>query len=134
MDEVHSADDRGIVVAIPVRLTVRGRQESLLLIEPDGVTVDAEGIGNFSNEHDPRIVLDLEVHFKVYRESMNITLQYFEGCPNWKVADQRLTALAKENPGIVVTRHIVDTVEEAERVSFRGSPTVEQLIAELHVA
>lgn len=55
---------------------------------------------------------------------MNITLQYFEGCPNWKVADQRLTALAKENPGIIVTRHIVDTVEEAERVGFRGSPSI----------
>ena len=55
---------------------------------------------------------------------MNITLQYFEGCPNWKVAEQRLTALAEENPGIVLTRHVVDTVEEAERVGFRGSPSI----------
>lgn len=55
---------------------------------------------------------------------MNITLQYFEGCPNWKVADERLTALAENDPSILVTRHIVDSVEEAERVGFRGSPSI----------
>lgn len=55
---------------------------------------------------------------------MNITLQYFESCPNWKIADERLTALAHENPGMVVTRHIVDTPEEAERVAFHGSPSI----------
>ncbi len=55
---------------------------------------------------------------------MDITLQYFESCPNWKRADRRLTALAEETPGMVVTRHIVDTAEEAERVGFRGSPSI----------
>lgn len=49
---------------------------------------------------------------------------YFEGCPNWKAADERLTALAAEQPGITMTRHLVDTLEEAERVGFHGSPSI----------
>ena len=55
---------------------------------------------------------------------MEITLLYFEGCPNWKIADQRLTEIAAGRPDITVTRRRVDTVEETERVGFRGSPSV----------
>lgn len=55
---------------------------------------------------------------------MEITLQYFEGCPNWKVADQHINELAQEFPQITVSRHLVETVEEAERVGFRGSPSI----------
>ena len=69
-------------------------------------------------------MLDLHVHFRVYRKDMEITLQYFEGCPNWKVADQHINELAQEFPQITVSRHLVDTVEEAERVGFRGSPSI----------
>jgi len=55
---------------------------------------------------------------------MEITLQYFEGCPNWKVADQHINELVHEFPQITVSRQLVDTVEEAERVGFRGSPSI----------
>ncbi|GAB3245418.1 thioredoxin family protein [Arthrobacter pigmenti] len=55
---------------------------------------------------------------------MVITLQYFDGCPNWKIADERLTLLAAERPGIVVKRQMVDTVEEVEEVGFHGSPSI----------
>ncbi|MEP6817470.1 MAG: thioredoxin family protein [Marmoricola sp.] len=55
---------------------------------------------------------------------MNITLLYFEDCPNWKVADKRLAALAAERPDIRVTHHLVDTVAEAERTRFHGSPSI----------
>lgn len=55
---------------------------------------------------------------------MEITLQYFDGCPNWKLADERLASLVAERPDIVVTRQIVDTDEEAERVGFHGSPSI----------
>lgn len=55
---------------------------------------------------------------------MVITLQYFDGCPNWKIADERLMLLAAERPEIVVKRQSVDTVEEAERVGFHGSPSI----------
>ena len=55
---------------------------------------------------------------------MEITLQYFEGCPNWKVADQHINELVQEFPEITVSRHLVDTVEEAELVGFSGSPSI----------
>jgi hypothetical protein len=124
LGEVQPADDGRVVVSIPVELTMRSGQEPLLFVETNGLTMDAEGIGDFSNEHEPSLTFDLEAHFTVYGRRMDITLQYFDGCPNWKVADERLTTLAEGNPGMVVTRHIVDTVEEAERVGFRGSPSI----------
>ncbi|CAB4733017.1 unannotated protein [freshwater metagenome] len=55
---------------------------------------------------------------------MDVSLLYFDDCPNWKVADQRLAAIAAECPDVVVTRHRVETVEEAERLEFHGSPSI----------
>jgi hypothetical protein len=55
---------------------------------------------------------------------MDVSLLYFDGCPNWKVADQRLAAIAAGHPEVVVTRHRVKTVQEAERLGFRGSPSI----------
>ncbi|WP_137121308.1 thioredoxin family protein [Segeticoccus rhizosphaerae] len=55
---------------------------------------------------------------------MDITLLYFDGCPNWKLADQRVTQIAAGRADITVTRRLVDTVEEAERVGFHGSPSI----------
>jgi hypothetical protein len=55
---------------------------------------------------------------------MDITLLYFDECPNWKVADQRLATIAAERPDVVVTRHRVATIEEAERWGFHGSPSI----------
>ena len=55
---------------------------------------------------------------------MDVSLLYFEGCPNWEVADQRLAAIAAESPDVVVTRHRVETVAEAERLGFHGSPSI----------
>jgi hypothetical protein len=55
---------------------------------------------------------------------MDVSLLYFDECPNWKVADQRLAAIAAELPDVVVTRHRVETVEEAERLGFHGSPSI----------
>ncbi len=55
---------------------------------------------------------------------MDITLLYFEDCPNWKVVDARLAVLAGERPDITVTRQLVETATEAERVGFLGSPSI----------
>ena len=57
---------------------------------------------------------------------MDITLQYFDGCLNWLVADRRLLK-ALELAGLgatAVDRRLVSTPEEAEAVGFRGSPTM----------
>lgn len=55
-----------------------------------------------------------------------ITLRYFDGCPNWKVALERIhEALGLvELRDIVIDLERVETAEEAENVGFRGSPSV----------
>lgn len=55
---------------------------------------------------------------------MDVTLLYFDDCPNWLDADAHLRALQDEVSDLRVTRHIVDTREEAERTRFRGSPSI----------
>jgi hypothetical protein len=55
---------------------------------------------------------------------MDVTLLYFDDCPHWLVAHERLTELAGEFPEMSISRHIVDTQEEAERTAFRGSPSI----------
>ena len=52
-----------------------------------------------------------------------VTLLYFDGCPSWRTADQRLAALADEF-GFELRHQKVDTPAAAEEWSFRGSPTV----------
>jgi hypothetical protein len=55
---------------------------------------------------------------------MDITLQYFDGCPNWKIAAERLAVIAAEHSGIAVTRRLVEDLEDAETIGFRGSPSM----------
>ena len=57
---------------------------------------------------------------------MTISLLYFDGCPNWQVADERLRAalVAVGRPDDAVEHVLVSTPEEAEAAQFRGSPTV----------
>lgn len=55
---------------------------------------------------------------------MDVTLLYFDDCPNWKIADQRLAAIAAGRADVTVTRHRVETIEEAERLGFHGSPSI----------
>jgi len=55
---------------------------------------------------------------------MEVELQYFDDCPNWRVADDHLQRLAREFTDVTVTHHLVDTPDEADRVDFRGSPTI----------
>ena len=55
---------------------------------------------------------------------MDIELQYFEGCPSWQFAEQRLATLAAERSDLRLTHRLVETFEEAERLGFHGSPTI----------
>lgn len=57
---------------------------------------------------------------------MKVTIQFFEGCPHWKVAEERLRkALADLGRADVEIDHQrVDSPEDAERLDFRGSPTI----------
>ena len=55
---------------------------------------------------------------------MDITLQYFDGCPSWKLVEADLETLAWERSGLRVTLQLIDTPEAAAEFGFRGSPTV----------
>ena len=57
---------------------------------------------------------------------MKVELLYVADCPNWQIADARLT----EALGLVglagqqVQRRLIATDEEAQAAQFRGSPTL----------
>jgi hypothetical protein len=55
---------------------------------------------------------------------MNVTLLYFDDCPNWQDTARHLGLLAEELGNVDITHHLVHTHEEAERTAFRGSPSV----------
>lgn len=52
-----------------------------------------------------------------------VTLLYFDGCPSWQTADQRLRSLADEL-AFTLDHRKVETPEAADQWSFRGSPTI----------
>jgi hypothetical protein len=57
---------------------------------------------------------------------VRITLRYFDGCPNWRTAEERLRA-ALDDAGAsdaAISLERVATQEEASRLGFRGSPTI----------
>ncbi|WP_207924473.1 hypothetical protein [Gordonia zhaorongruii] len=80
---------------------------------------------------------------------MEITLQYFDGCPNWVVLDRRLAEALDDRPGVRVVRQRVETAEDdgvdpfgdehapvglacrmfRTPAGLAGSPTVDQLRA-----
>ena len=57
---------------------------------------------------------------------MKVTVQYFDGCPHWELADQRLAGVLQDLGGqeIAVEHQLIDSPEMAERIGFRGSPTI----------
>jgi hypothetical protein len=56
----------------------------------------------------------------------DVRLLYFDDCPNWRVAEARLKEAVAGVGGDpdAVTYQQVTTVEQAEAVGFRGSPTI----------
>lgn len=55
---------------------------------------------------------------------MKITLQYFDGCPNWNVLNQRIAEVTHGRPEVTITHQLIETHEEAVRPGFHGSPTI----------
>jgi hypothetical protein len=53
------------------------------------------------------------------------TIQHFDGCPGWTVARDNLAAAARElGVTLDLSEERVETVEDAERLGFVGSPTI----------
>jgi hypothetical protein len=56
---------------------------------------------------------------------MNITLQYFDHCPNWNTTSRYLIELIEElGFEIEIGYQLIETPEAAAEHHFRGSPTV----------
>jgi hypothetical protein len=57
---------------------------------------------------------------------VNITIQYFDGCPHWTLADQRVQSVLRrlDMRDVKIAHQLIDTPEKAERARFRGSPTI----------
>lgn len=57
------------------------------------------------------------------RSPHRVQLLYFPECPNWSLAEKRLTEIAARSD-LSVEHVLVTTEADAERLSFRGSPTI----------
>ena len=57
--------------------------------------------------------------------TMDVQVLYFDGCPNWELARARVAeALRASGRPAHVGVQLVETMEEAERTGFAGSPTI----------
>ena len=57
---------------------------------------------------------------------VRVTLRYFDGCPHWRIAYDRLRQVLREEGLIDVepVLELVGTPEDAQRLRFVGSPTI----------
>lgn len=57
---------------------------------------------------------------------MKVELLYFDGCPNWEVAEERLAQALKAvgRDDLTVRLRQVETAQDAANTGFTGSPTV----------
>jgi len=57
--------------------------------------------------------------------TVTVTLQFFDGCPSWQTARERLVEAARQTGvNLDVRLEQVETLEDAERLGFTGSPTL----------
>jgi hypothetical protein len=74
-----------------------------------------------------RLRLHLPLGWKVHPEDMTyVLIRYFEGCPHWRLADQRAREALRSagRTDVTIEYEQVDTPEDAARTGFRGSPTI----------
>ena len=57
---------------------------------------------------------------------VRVDIRYFDGCPSWGVAEERLHHVLTELgwQELVIERECVESPERAGAIGFRGSPTV----------
>lgn len=57
---------------------------------------------------------------------MRVTIQYFEGDPNWRTARDRVREVldARGHGGVEIEMQLIATSAEAHEARFRGSPTI----------
>jgi hypothetical protein len=56
---------------------------------------------------------------------VKVTVQYFDDCPSWRTAEERLrAALARIGEPETVILEAVDTEQKARERGFKGSPSI----------
>lgn len=56
---------------------------------------------------------------------MNITIQYFDSCPNWRIAEGRVKSIIDEHElEASIEYQRIETYEDAVKHRFAGSPTL----------
>lgn len=60
----------------------------------------------------------------VHDVTREVSLQYFDGCPNWRTTADHLARLADEGLDITIAHETIDSHETAIARGFHGSPTV----------
>lgn len=123
-NKADPVDRRLVISPVAVWLPLRLWHQPTTLVEANRLGGNPTTGCKFPDVHLTTIPLDLEPWFKVYGHDVNVTLLYFDDCPNWKTADDHLRMLAKENPNMILERRIVATAEDAEATQFRGSPSI----------
>jgi hypothetical protein len=57
---------------------------------------------------------------------VKLTIQYFAGCPHWKLADERVRNVLRDlaRSDVQLEYQLIDSPEAADRARFRGSPSI----------
>jgi hypothetical protein len=56
---------------------------------------------------------------------IDVKLQYFDGCPNWRQAEQNLLVAAERlGLDLEIAYERIESPSQAEMMGFRGSPTI----------
>lgn len=56
---------------------------------------------------------------------MNITIQYFDSCPNWKIVEERVKSVIDEHElEASIDYQRIETDGDAVKYQFAGSPTL----------
>ena len=113
---------RSVRVALAREVALVGRRiDELVRVREQlrRLQVAAEGIEDDWPDHCICSLVDSDSPEPAAGPSVAVTLQYFDGCPNWEATERRLADL-----GVPVALQQIETLEQAVEHGFRGSPTV----------
>ena len=60
------------------------------------------------------------------KKPLTVTIQYFDGCPHWRIADARVRSVLRDlsRNDVNVEQELIESPDHATRVGFHGSPTI----------
>jgi alkylmercury lyase len=128
-NEGQPVNDARVVVAVPVRRTIRRSEHADRLPVADRLGRNLGAGGQFTDQHGLRLrldPLDLPAGWKVHhRSGMDITIVHVSDCPHVDLAQQRIAAaLAQLGMDAAIQLQLVTSEHEAVAAGCHGSPTV----------